>query len=72
MPKNKDLGNASLYLFIATDGSIQKMDMFPSSPSNEIDELVLGSIQKLKLLPLPKEVTEPPLCVLYECGGNNK
>ena len=67
MPKNENLGKASLYIFVATDGSITKAELFNPSPSKKTDELILKAVKNLKLPPLPKDFHAAPLCVYYEC-----
>ncbi len=67
LPRKEDLNNAALYLFVANDGSVIKVKLAHTSSSKKIDQLILDSIKNLKLPPLPKTVSNPPLCIYYNC-----
>jgi hypothetical protein len=73
LPKNTDLGKATVYLFVSREGQIVKVEFGQSSPNQETDHIILDSLKNVKLPPLPKEVYRPPLCIYYDCSlGRNQ
>jgi len=73
MPKNIDLGNAAISVVIDAEGSVCSVGIINSSPSKQVDDLILRAVQNLRFGRWSSEFREyamryGTLPVYFECG----
>jgi hypothetical protein len=66
MPSMTDFGSAAISVTIASTGEVTGVALVNKSPNKATDQLIVKSVQKLKLQPFPKDFAST-MNVYFEC-----